>query len=204
MWGPPFLLLLTGASGGPGPARTGLRRLVVGGAVAAAVGGGLAVLAETALTTGRPVLSAVGLVGEVAADSRPVAVALARAGIMAMGAVVALAVGRSTRGLVAGAGVVLLGSSLAPVAGHPWTAEPRALAVAADALHLASASVWIGLLVALVVSAPRLPDPRSAVRAVSGAALVASAVLLVTGATSAWLLLGSLDALLRTASGGSW
>ena len=159
-------------------------------------------LAQTALTTGRPVLSAVGLVAEVAADSRPVAVALARAGIMALGAVVALAVGRSTRGLVAGAGVVLLGSFLAPVAGHPWTADPRALAVAADALHLASASVWLGLLVALAASARAAPRPPvAAVRAVSGAALVASAVLLVTGTTSAWLLLGSLDALLRTASG---
>lgn len=199
--GAAVLLLLTRASGGPGPARAPLRRLVVGGAVAGALGGALAVLAQTALTTGRPVLSAVGLVTEVAADSRPVAVALARAGVMALGAIVALAAGRSTRGLLAGAGVVLLGSFLAPVAGHPWTADPRALAVTADALHLASASVWVGLLVALAASARRLPDPVAAVRAVSGAALVASAVLLVTGTASAWLLLGSLDALLQTASG---
>lgn len=199
--GAALLVVLTRSSGGPGPARVRLRRLVIAGAAAAAVGGALAVAAQTALTTGRSVPAALGLVAEVASDSRPVAVALARAGVMAVGAVVALAVGRSTRGLVAAAGVVAVGSLLAPVAGHPWTADPRALAVTADGLHLLAASVWVGLLFALAVSARRLPDGPAAVRAVSRSALVASLTLLVTGTVSAWLLLGSFDALLRTASG---
>ncbi|MGI8939667.1 MAG: hypothetical protein ACR2JF_15925 [Iamia sp.] len=166
-----------------------------------AAGGFLAVLAQTALTTGRSASGAIGLVPEVAADSRPVAVALGRAGVVAVGAAVALVAGRRPGGLYAAAGMVALGGLLAPIAGHPWTADPIALAVPADGLHLLAASVWVGLLAALALTARRLPEPLAAVRGVSSLALVASGVLLVTGTVSAWLLLGSVDALLHTASG---
>ncbi len=202
--GAALLLLLTRPHGGPGRAERTLVRLVAAGAVAGAVGCALAVLAQVALTTGRPVTDAVGLVREVAADSRPVAVALARAGVVALGALVALVALLSHRrraGAVAAAVVVAAGGLLAPVAGHPWTADGRALAVTADGVHLLAASVWLGLLAALAASARSLPDPVAAVRGVSRAALVASLVLLATGGASAWLLLGSVDALLHTASG---
>lgn len=202
--GAALLLVVLRRGAGAGPAGGVLGRLVAGGAGAGALGAALAVLAQVALTTGRPITGALGLVGEVAADSRPVEVALVRAGVLALGAlvaIVALVSRRREAGLVAAGAVVAAGGLLAPVAGHPWTADGRALAVTADGAHLLAASVWLGLLAALAATATRLPDPVAAVRAVSGAALVASLVLLVTGAASAWLLLGSLEALLRTASG---
>lgn len=199
--GAAVLLGLTQRGGGPGEALGPIRSLVLGGAASGAVGGALAVLAQTALTTGRSVVGAIGLVTEVAADSRPVAVASGRAGLVALGAVVALVAGRRPGGLYAAAGVVALGGLLAPVAGHPWTADPTSVAVPADGLHLLAASAWVGLLAALALTARRLPEPLAAVRGVSSLALVASGVLLVTGTVSAWLLLGSVDALLHTASG---
>ncbi|WCO67361.1 copper resistance protein CopC [Iamia majanohamensis] len=202
--GAALLLVVVRRGAGVGGAGRLLGRLVAGGAVAGALGAALAVLAQVALTTGRPVTGAVGLVAEVAADSRPVGVALVRAGVLALGALVALLALVSRRreaGLVAAGAVVAAGGLLAPVAGHPWTADGRALAVTADGAHLLAASVWLGLLAALAAAAARLPDPVAAVRAVSRAALVTSLVLLVTGTASAWLLLGSVEALLRTASG---
>ena len=202
--GAALLLVVVRRGAGAGGAGRVLGRLVAGGAVAGALGAALAVLAQVALTTGRPVTGAVGLVAEVAADSRPVEVALVRAGVLALGALVALLALVSRRreaGLVVAGVVVAGGGLLAPVAGHPWTADGRALAVTADGAHLLAASVWLGLLAALAATATRLPDPVAAVRSVSRAALVASLVLLVTGTASAWLLLGSFEALLRTASG---
>ena len=199
--GAALLLLLVRATGGPGPARPRLAALVAGGAAAGAVGGGLAVLAQTATTTGRSLPGALGLVGEVAGDSRPVAAALLRSAVVAVGAVIGVAGRRRVPALVAAGAVVAAGGLLAPVAGHPWTAEPRSLAVPADGLHLLAVCVWLGLVTALAAAGPRLPDPVAAVRKVSGAALVASAVVAVSGTASAWTLLGSVDALFRTASG---
>lgn len=199
--GAALLLALSRRSPGIGAALGPLATLVAVGAAAGALGGVLAVVAQTALTTGRSLTGAVALVPEVAGDSRPVAIALGRAAVVGIGAVVAVVARRRTVGLLAAGGIVAAGGLLAPVAGHPWTADPRALAVPADALHLLAASVWLGLLVALVAAAPRLPDPTRAVRQVSSAALVAALVVAGSGTVSGWLLLGSLDALFRTASG---
>lgn len=192
------------ADGRPTGAALGrLGTLVVGGTAASALGTTAAVVAQTATTTGRSLVGALTLVPEVVADSRPVAVALLRAAILVGAALVGLA-GRARRlpGALVGTGAVVAAAGLlAPVAGHPWTADPRALAVPADALHLLAASVWLGLLAALVVAGPALADPDRAVRLVSGAALVAAAVVAVSGTASGWLLLGSVDALTDTASG---
>ncbi|HEU5149354.1 MAG TPA: copper resistance protein CopC [Iamia sp.] len=192
------------ADGRPTGAALGrLGTLVVGGTAASALGTTAAVVAQTATTTGRSLVGALTLVPEVVADSRPVAVALLRAAILVGAALVGLA-GRARRlpGALVGTGAVVAAAGLlAPVAGHPWTADPRTLAVPADALHLLAASVWLGLLAALVVAGPALADPDRAVRLVSGAALVAAAVVAVSGTASGWLLLGSVDALTDTASG---
>ncbi|HEV7722174.1 MAG TPA: CopD family protein, partial [Iamia sp.] len=192
------------AAGPPtGAAVSRLGTLVAAGAAISALGTTAAVVAQTATTTGRSLAGALWLVTEVAGDSRPVAVALLRAAVL-VGAALVGGAGRARRlpaVLVATGAVVAAAGLLAPVAGHPWTADPRALAVPADALHLLAASVWLGLLVALVVAAPALPDPDRAVRLVSGSALVAAGVVAVTGTTSGWLLLGSIDALTETGSG---
>jgi len=200
-------LLRRGGAGSADPptgaALSRLGTLVVAGAAASALGTAAAVVAQTATTTGRSLGGALALVTEVAGDSRPVAVALLRAAVL-VGAALVGGAGRARRlpAVLVATGAVVAGAGLlAPVAGHPWTADPRALAVPADALHLLAASVWLGLLVALVVAAPSLPDPDRAVRLVSGSALVAAGVVAVTGTTSGWLLLGSIDALTQTASG---
>ena len=177
--------------------------LILGGAAARALGTAAAVGGQTASTTGRSPFAALSLVTEVASDSRPVAVALLRSGVLVAAALVGLAGWLRQRSgvLVGTGGVVALAGLLAPVAGHPWTADARALAVSADAVHLLAASIWLGMLVALVVAGPSLADPDRAVRAVSGAALAAAVVVLVSGSASAWLLLGYRDAITQTASG---
>lgn len=201
--GAALLLLLARRSGGVGRALRPLASLIAIAAVAATLGGLLAVTAQVAATTGRSLTGAVSLVAEVAGDSRPVAVNLARTGMVALGAVIALvgAARRSAGLLVVAGGAVALGGLLAPVAGHPWTAEVPALAVPADALHLLAASCWLGMLVGLVVATPRLPDAGAVVASVSRSALVAAVVVGVTGAVSTWSLIGSLDALFQTSSG---
>jgi copper transport protein len=201
--GSALLLLLARRSGGIGRALRPLSSLIAAAAVAATLGGLLAVTAQVASTTGRSLTSAVSLVGEVAGDSRPVAVSLARTGMVAIGAVIAL-VGAARRSadllLVAGVAVAL-GGLLAPAAGHPWTSETPGLAVTADALHLLAAACWLGMLVGLIVATPRLPDPPSVAVAVSRSALVAAVVVGLTGAVSTWSLIGSVDALFDTSSG---
>ena len=201
--GSALLLLLARRAGGVGRALRPLASLIAIAAVAATLGGLLAVTAQVAATTGRSLTGALSLVSEVAGDSRPVAVNLARTGMVALGAVVALvgAARRSADLLVVSGVAVALGGLLAPVAGHPWTADDPALAVPADALHLLAASCWLGMLVGLVVATPRLPDAGAVVRSVSRSALVAAVVVGATGAVSTWLLIGSLDALFQTSSG---
>lgn len=202
--GTAFLLALLRRKDGPSAA--GIRRfgtIIVAGATASALGTTTAVVAQTASTTGRSMLGAVGLVAEVAGDSRPVAVALLRAAVLVAAALIGVAgwARRIPGVLVATGAVVAVAGLLAPIAGHPWTADARALAVSADAVHLLAASVWLGMLVALVVGAPALADPDRAVRIVSRSALVSAGVVVVSGAVSAWLLLGSVDAVRETASG---
>ncbi|QYG95006.1 copper resistance protein CopC/CopD [Iamia sp. SCSIO 61187] len=200
-------LLLVLLRRGPAPAATAattaLGTLVVGGAAASALGTTAALVAQTATTTGRSLVGALSLVPDVAGDSRSVAVALLRAAVL-VGATLVGVAGRARRlpGVLVATGVLVAAAGLlAPVAGHPWTADPRGLAVPADALHLLAASVWLGMLVGLAVVAPRLADPDHAVRLVSRSAVVAAAVVVVTGATSAWLLLGSVEAATDTGSG---
>jgi copper transport protein len=197
----------TTPTGGPtdvsGAALGRLATLIVGGTAASALGTTAAVLAQTATTTGRSPIGALSLVPDVAADSRPVAFALLRAALL-IGATLIGAAARARLlpgALVATGAAVAVAGLLAPVAGHPWTADPRALAVPADALHLLAASVWLGLLVALVVASSALADPDRAILLVSRSAFVAAVVVAVTGTASGWLLLGSIDALTDTASG---
>jgi putative copper export protein len=102
-----------------------------------------------------------------------------------------------------------LGASLS---GHAAAVPGRAaLAVVADAAHVLAAGGWLGtLLVLSVVGLPmalrEAPGERgrsaaALVNAFSPLALGCAAVLALTGALSAWLHLGGLDALLASAYG---
>ncbi|MBX3174896.1 MAG: copper resistance protein CopC/CopD [Gemmatimonadaceae bacterium] len=86
-------------------------------------------------------------------------------------------------------------------AGHAASTEPRTAGLILDALHVLSASAWLGALVVMFVAA--IPALRRLPNAISGPqiaalaesftpmALTAAAVLGVTGVAGAWLRVGS-------------
>jgi putative copper export protein/methionine-rich copper-binding protein CopC len=115
-----------------------------------------------------------------------------------------------------------VGSAVVPaLSGHALATagRSRTFAVVNDALHVTAAGAWMGTLaVMLIVGVPAVlsREPKSAsgaaaagpipplarmVNAFSRLAMVAVAALVVTGLVNAWLQLGSLDALLRSAYG---
>jgi putative copper resistance protein D len=110
-----------------------------------------------------------------------------------------------------------LGAALGFIAAIAWTGhagstlgEMGNLHLAADALHLFAAAAWIGGLVslALLLSAARRHQAfawaslaRDAAQRFSTLGIVSVATLLVTGIVSAWILVGSFQALLVTAYG---
>jgi copper resistance protein D len=110
-----------------------------------------------------------------------------------------------------------LGSALGFIAAIAWTGhagstlgEMGNLHLAADALHLFAAAAWIGGLVslALLLSAARRHQAfawaslaRDAAQRFSTLGIVSVATLLLTGIISAWILVGSFQALLVTEYG---
>jgi putative copper resistance protein D len=110
-----------------------------------------------------------------------------------------------------------LGSALGFIAAIAWTGhagstlgEMGNLHLAADALHLFAAAAWIGSLVslALLLSAARRHQAfawaslaRDAAQRFSTLGIVSVATLLLTGIVSAWILVGSFQALLVTEYG---
>jgi putative copper export protein len=110
---------------------------------------------------------------------------------------------------LAGISSVLLAMTF-PMSGHAIGSETRtALAVTADAIHVLSASTWLGAMVVLAVSLAQGRGPARAqvagalVAAFSPLALAAAGGALASGVVSAWLHLGTLSALWRTPY-GSW
>jgi copper transport protein len=103
-------------------------------------------------------------------------------------------------------GVALALLAAPTLAGHALDRDqPRVLSVATDLAHMASAAVWLGGLLAIVYVVPRAaPDDatrNAAVRRFSTAALVAVAVLGVTGITRAVTELGAVSQLWSTSYG---
>lgn len=100
-------------------------------------------------------------------------------------------------GAVLGIGVALTIAG----SGHAGTGEQVALSLPADAAHLCAVGLWFGGLVVLVAAAlgamPR-DDAVSAVRRFSQVALVAVAIIVVTGSYQAWREIRQLDALTET------
>ena len=100
--------------------------------------------------------------------------------------------------------------SLGLLLAHSFTSHAAAaadvpVAVAVDWLHLLSSAFWLGGLVAfmlVLVQNPLVPeDVARLVAAFSNYARVAVAALVLTGLYSAWLQVGSLDALVSTVYG---
>jgi copper transport protein len=117
---------------------------------------------------------------------------------------------RSTAELLAFAGAGVAGGAalLVPsLTGHASQTRPRGLALAFDWLHLASASVWIGGLVGLLVLWRSLPVASRtaglvvAVPRFSNTAAISVAVLIATGTGAAILHLPTLGSLWQTSYG---
>lgn len=99
--------------------------------------------------------------------------------------------------MLPGLGLVLAAS----VTGHPWTADPRSLAVGADAVHLAAAAIWVGGLVAMVAVIGLIGDRARLATRFSAVALGAVAVVAVAGSISAIIQVNSWSALVETGYG---
>jgi copper transport protein len=109
--------------------------------------------------------------------------------------------------LVVAAGAIALALVAAPtLSGHALDRDqPRALAAVADLAHLLAAGVWLGGLLALVYVIPRASEDdgvrRAAARRFSATALVAVAVIGVTGVVRALTELSAVSQLWSTSYG---
>src|SRR3546814_18291658 len=90
---------------------------------------------------------------------------------------------------------------LTTLAGHAWTAEQRAIAVASDVTHQLAVGIWIGGAVALLAVLRSSDDRGRLARRFSGVAIAAAGVVAVTGTISAFIHIGSLEALTPTGHG---
>jgi copper transport protein len=112
---------------------------------------------------------------------------------------------------VSGVTLMLLLFATLGLAGHAGTADPSALNIVADTAHLAGGAVWIGGLAALLfVAFPSTASLRPADRTralgpvvarFSDAAVIAVAVLVVSGTYRAWVEVGSWKSVTGTTYG---
>jgi copper transport protein len=194
-----------------------LRRYAPVAACAALLGSGAA-LAAQAVTTA-PDADLVTAVRETLASTRYGQIWLIRLlGLLLLTAAVLVAFWGRPRwrrgalliGVIIGLGVPIPFSLLSHAAAQT---QGRATAIAVDALHLLAAAIWGGgLLLLAVVLAPALRPfaagtwreaLRVATSRFSVLGLAAWGMLLLSGTYSAWLHVGSLEALLQTAYGQS-
>lgn len=97
---------------------------------------------------------------------------------------------------------VAYGLGVQAMTGHAAGAEDHHLAVTSLYVHLASSAVWLGLLIALVAARKPLGnDAKAAVQRVSRMALWAAAAIVASGASNAWLRIGSVTDLFTTTYG---
>ena len=113
--------------------------------------------------------------------------------------------------IAAGITLMILLLSTPALSGHAATADPVALNIVVDTAHLAAGAVWIGglatlLFVAFPATAPMDAGERTrslgpVVARFSDAAVVAVAVLVLSGVFRAWMEVGSWSALTGTGYG---
>jgi copper transport protein len=186
--------------------RRSMRRLLVAGVAATAAGTVAGLLLQGPYAAALPISSALrpALVEEVL-GTRFGQAAVVR---LALLAVIAVPVLRWTRRAPAGAAGPVVGAVLAvallvtiAVAGHAGAGSNVALAVSADAAHLAAGSLWVGGLLVLVLGLLRLGDDAEMLPALSRWSKVAATavtVLVATGLFATWREVRELPALLPT------
>lgn len=180
------------------------RRLRSGVVIAgvAGVAGVLAVLvAQAAEASGRGALDAIGLVPDLAADTRTGVLTSVRVGTMAVATALA-AVRPVWRRAPWSSGLAALASlGMATLSGHAWTSSTRSIATVSDLVHLAAVSVWAGGIVGLALTLRLAADRGRLVRRFSRLALVCVVAVAVSGTISGLVHVGSLKALTTTEYG---
>ena len=188
---------------GPGEAavRGRLRPFASAAALVGVAGVAVSLVATLADGAGRSFIGGIGLLPDLAPDTRTGQLALARMGLGLVAATAALAapLWRRTTVPAAAAGVASL--VVASVAGHAWTAPARTLAVAADVVHLSALALWVGGAAALALALGLAEDRRRLATRFSTAAAVAVGVVVVSGTVSGYQQVRSIDALTSTGYG---
>lgn len=181
--------------------RSRLRRLLRAAAVVGAVGvlAELPVRAALATGLGPDALTAPGVLDQLLADNVGVSMAVT------LLALLFVSVDGGGDRLIAAGCTVAVGVAVA-VSGHTATTSPLALAVGADAVHVAAAAVWVGGLVGglVVVVAARGRGSGAWTEVVvrfSGVAGVSLAAVTLAGAALGWTQVRSLEALVTTPYG---
>lgn len=100
---------------------------------------------------------------------------------------------------ILGCGVASL--ALASLTSHAWSSDQRDLAVVSDTIHFTAVSIWIGGVLALLVSLGVAKDRAGLARRFSAMALSAVVVVVPTGITLAWQHVGELGNLTGTRYG---
>lgn len=177
------------------------RRLTWMAGVAGALGAALVLVAQAADASGRSLTGALGLVPDLAADTRTGRLTAARVALLAALAGVALVGARWRRsawfvlGLSAAAAVAL------STAGHAWTAPTRSIAVITDVAHLLGAGAWGGGLLAFVVALPVTTDRPALAQRFSKLALAMAIAVGISGSVSGFIQVRSVEAFTSTGYG---
>jgi copper transport protein len=132
--------------------------------------------------------------------------ALIGAGLVAGLAVTATGRRRTPTASALGFGSVGLALGALALVGHTRTFGPGWLVPAGDMLHVAAAAIWLGGIIALVLTLSRSSrlKPAEAARTVAGFSAIAAivvSVLVAAGTVLAWRILNSWSALVSTAYG---
>ncbi len=170
-------------------------------AAAGVVGAVLRMLVQVAEASGRSLIGAFGLLGDAVATTRVGRLDAWRVGVFVVLLGAAIMWRQLVSALAVVAGVFFV-ATVNALSGHAWTADDRVLAVAADVVHQVASAIWLGGLVAVVLTLRRRPEePNWFVRRFSSIALAAVAAIVVTGSVAAWQQVGSLSAIARSTYG---
>ena len=177
------------------------RRMALAGAAAGVVGTAIVVWTRAAETSGRSALAALTLIPELATETRSGRLSLVA--LLAFVAAIAVAWRRGTwerRPWLVGAAAVVAMASVA-ASGHAWTADPRWTALLSDLVHQVAAGIWIGGVAALAIALRASGHRRRLAARFSTTALAGAVVVAVSGTVSAFIQIGSWDALTSTGYG---
>lgn len=178
-----------------------LRPLVLGAAAGGVLGVALILVGRAAASSGRSLPDAISLTPDLATGSRTGLLTLGRALCLVAAGAFAVNVAlwrRAAWVVLAATGAAIV---LTTLAGHAWTAEERAIAVASDVTHQLAIGIWIGGAVALLAGLRSSDNRGQLARRFSAVAVAAAGVVAVTGTISAFIQIGSFEALTSTGYG---